>query len=335
MPVQKLWGQKPYYSFDYYLKEHFGQKLYKLSLNAHMTCPNRDGTLDTRGCIFCSAGGSGDFTPDSEQPASSFTPVMTITEQIEEAKKIVAKKYHFTQYIAYFQAYTNTYAPVSQLRKLYMEAVLHPDIAALSIATRPDCLGDDVLALLHEINQIKPVFVELGLQTVHEETAVLLRRGYPLSCFSEAVEKLSALTIPVIVHLILGLPGESKEQMLDSVQYLNTLVQTPSLSGNAPAGFGVKLQLLHILKGTDLAAMHEKGVYTPLSMDEYIDILVDCIGHLSEQIVIHRITGDAPKKLLIAPLWSADKKRVLNTIHKELKEREIWQGKYCCPHNIN
>ena len=326
MPAQKLWGQKPYYSFDYYLKERFGQKLYKLSLNAHMTCPNRDGTLDTRGCIFCSAGGSGDFTPDAGQPVSSITSAMTITDQIEEAKKLVAGKYHFTQYIAYFQAYTNTYAPVSQLRKLYMEAVLRPDIAALSIATRPDCLGDDVLALLQEINQIKPVFVELGLQTIHEETAILLRRGYPLSCFTEAVKKLNDLTIPVITHLILGLPGESKEQMLASIQYLNTLIPTAASAEQLPV-HGVKLQLLHILKGTDLAAMYEKGSYAPLSMDMYIDILIDCISHLSEQIVIHRITGDAPKKLLIAPLWSADKKRVLNTIHKELKERNIWQGK--------
>ncbi|MFT3983856.1 MAG: TIGR01212 family radical SAM protein [Lachnospiraceae bacterium] len=308
MASQKQWGQKPYYSLDYYLREHFGQKLYKLSLNGHMTCPNRDGTIDTRGCIFCSEGGSGDFTP---------AMLSSITAQIEEAKKLVAGKYHSNQYIAYFQAYTNTYAPVSHLRKLYTEAVLHPDIAALSIATRPDCLNHEVLSLLSEINRIKPVFIELGLQTVHEETAGLIRRGYPLSCFTEAVKALHRLSIPVIVHLILGLPNETPAQMLESAQYMNELPVS-----------GVKLQLMHVLKNTDLAALYEAGLYTPLTFKQYSDILLHCIGYLSERIVIHRITGDAPKRLLLAPLWSADKKRVLNTLHKDFRERSIWQGKY-------
>jgi len=308
MAKQKQWGQKPYYSLDYYLKEHFGQKLYKLSLNGHMTCPNRDGTLDTRGCIFCSEGGSGEFTPAG---------LSSVTDQIKEAKKLVAGKYHSDQYIAYFQAFTNTYAPVSHLRKLYQEAALHPDIAALSIATRPDCLNSEVLSLLSDINRIKPVFIELGLQTIHEETAGFIRRGYPLSRFTEAVEALHDLTIPVIVHLILGLPNETPAQMLASAQYMNTLPIS-----------GVKLQLMHVLKHTDLAALYEAGLYTPLTFEQYANILIDCIGHLSEQIVIHRITGDAPKKLLLAPLWSADKKRVLNTLHKEFRERNIWQGKY-------
>ncbi|HOO26841.1 MAG TPA: TIGR01212 family radical SAM protein [Lachnospiraceae bacterium] len=306
--MQKQWGQKSYYSFDYYVKSHFGQKLYKLSLNGHMTCPNRDGTLDTRGCIFCSEGGSGEFTPSY---------LTSVTAQIEEAKKLISGKYHSDRYIAYFQAYTNTYAPVPRLRKLYMEAVLHPDIAALSIATRPDCLGGDVLALLAEINRIKPVFVELGLQTIHEDTAVFIRRGYPLARFTDAVTKLHALAIPVVVHLILGLPGETPAQMLSTVQYMNMLPIS-----------GVKLQLLHVLKHTTLASLYEAGLYTPLTQEAYTSILIDCIGHLCESIAIHRITGDAPKQLLIAPLWSADKKKVLNNIHKELKKQQIWQGKY-------
>lgn len=315
MSKQQQWGQKPYYSFDYYLREQFGQKLYKLSLNGHMTCPNRDGTLDTRGCIFCSEGGSGDFTPAG---------LSSITEQIEESKKLVAGKHHSDQYIAYFQAFTNTYAPVSQLRKLYLEAVLHPEIAALSIATRPDCLDLEVLSLLYEVNQIKPVFIELGLQTIHEETAEFIRRGYSLSCFTKAVDALHRISIPVIVHLILGLPDETPAQMLASVQYMNTLPIS-----------GVKLQLMHVLKHTDLAMLYESGLYTPLTFDQYTDILIDCIGHLSAQIVVHRITGDAPKKLLLAPLWSADKKRVLNTLHKEFRDRNVWQGKYLPENNQN
>jgi len=301
------WGEKRYFSLDYYLKQNFGEKLYKLSLNGGMTCPNRDGTLDTRGCIFCSRGGSGDFASSS---------LLSITEQIETGKSQVAAKYKGSSYIAYFQAYTNTYAPVSYLRKIFTEAILHPDIRVLSIATRPDCLNDEIIDLLKELNKIKPVWIELGLQTIHEETASFIRRGYPLSVFENAVKKLRSEDITVIVHTILGLPGETQSMILDTVKYLNTLdIQ------------GVKLQLLHILKDTDLADYYEKNPFWIPTMDEYFSLLSKCITFLSKDVVIHRLTGDGPKSLLIAPLWSADKRQVLNRMNAYFKQHDIWQGK--------
>lgn len=206
------WNEKRYYSLDYYLKENYGEKLYKLSLNGGMTCPNRDGTLDTRGCIFCSRGGSGDFAADS---------AVSVTEQIEQAKALVASKQTGSSYIAYFQAFTNTYAPVSRLRELFTEAIHHPDIRILSIATRPDCLSEEILDLLGELNQIKPVWIELGLQTIHPKTAAFIRRGYDLPVFEHAVQHLRARNISVIVHTILALPGETPEMMLDTIHYLN------------------------------------------------------------------------------------------------------------------
>ncbi len=307
-----MWDQKRYHSLDYELKNTYGQKIYKLSLNGGMSCPNRDGTIDTRGCIFCSAGGSGDFAADY---------CLSITRQIEEAKKLVSSKNKILKqpkYIAYFQAYTNTHAPVSYLRSIFMEAIRHPDIVILSIATRPDCLDEEVLYLLNELNQIKPVWVELGLQTIHEKTAELIRRGYPLSVFEEKVLKLHQLSITIIVHTILGLPNELKHDMLMTMEYLSKLpIQ------------GIKLQLLHILKGTDLGKQYESGQYTEtLSMEDYIDILISCLEHLPPDRIIHRITGDGPKKLLLAPLWSADKKMVLNQIHKRMKETDSYQGKH-------
>lgn len=301
------WGEKPYYSLDYYLKQTYGEKVYRLSLNGGMTCPNRDGKLDTRGCIFCSAGGSGDFAT---------SPALSITEQIEAAKEKVCKKSNARKFIAYFQAYTNTYAPVEYLRKIFMEAVFHPDIVLLSIATRPDCLDDEVLALLCEIRQHKPVWIELGLQTTHPVTTTFIRSGFTLSDFYMAVERLQKCNIPVIVHLILGLPHETKDMMLDSVAHV----------ANLPI-FGIKLQLLHILKGTDLEAEYQKQPFELLDLDEYANLIADCIEILPANIVIHRITGDGPKNLLIAPLWSSDKKRVLNTISKTLKQRNSYQGK--------
>jgi len=306
MDMQTKWGQKPYYSFDYYLREQFGGKVYKLSLNAHMTCPNRDGTLGDRGCIFCSKGGSGDFAPGH---------LDSITAQLEAAKEYIQAKYHADKFIAYFQAFTNTYAEIPYLRKCYMEAVAHPEVVAISIATRPDCLSDEVLNLLDEINQIKPVYIELGLQTIHKRTADFIRRGYDLPVFDGALEKLNKLTIPVIVHLILGLPNETKEDILESLTYLN----------NKPVS-GVKLQLLHVLKDTDLADYYYNTGFEILSLEKYIDILIDCIGHLTPNIVVHRITGDAPKKLLIEPAWSADKWLVLNSIHAEFEKRGVYQG---------
>jgi radical SAM protein (TIGR01212 family) len=306
-----MWDQKRYHSLDYELKKTFGTKIYKLSLNGGMSCPNRDGTIDTRGCIFCSEGGSGDFAAAYDR---------SISTQIEEAKKKVSAKIsnpEEAKYIAYFQAYTNTHAPVSYLRNIFMEAVKHPDIVILSIATRPDCLSDEVLALLSELNQIKPVWIELGLQTIHEETADFIRRGYPLSVFEDQVYRLNRLGIPVIVHTILGLPKETKHDMLLTMEYISKLpVQ------------GIKLQLLHILKGTDLGSLYETGKFTEvLSLEEYVDIVISCLELLPETMVIHRITGDGPKKLLLAPLWSANKKLVLNRIHSRMKELNSFQGK--------
>lgn len=298
----------PYYSLNTYLKDMYGEKLYKLSLNAGMTCPNRDGTLDTRGCIFCSAGGSGDFAESSN---------LSVTEQIEAAKLRVRNKMKGTKYIAYFQAYTNTYAPVPYLRKVFTEAVMHPDIKILSVATRPDCLSDEVIRLLKELSAIKPVWVELGLQTIHNAAANYIRRGYALSCFDSAVRRLTEADIEVIVHMIIGLPGETKKDMLETAAYI----------ANLPIQ-GIKLQLLHILKGTDLAVDFSHGKFKTLELTQYTDILLSIIERLPDNIVIHRITGDGPKNILIAPLWSGDKKRVLNTIHKEFKLRNTWQGKY-------
>lgn len=285
-----------YYSLNKYLRDTLGDKIYKLSLNAGFTCPNRDGKLGTKGCIFCSAGGSGDFAESSS---------LSITQQIERAKERVAKKIKSGKYIAYFQAYTNTYAPVEILKSKYMEAVNHRDIVALSVATRPDCLGDDVLKLLDEINKIKPVFVELGLQTIHERTARYIRRGYTLDVYDKAVSDLKKIGVNTVVHLILGLPGETKQDMLDSVKYV------------CESGIdGVKLQLLHVLKNTDLEKDYAQGKFKTLEMDEYLDILKSCVDIIPDNIVIHRLTGDGAKKDLISPLWSADKKKVLNAINK-------------------
>lgn len=285
-----------YYSLNKYLRDTFGDKVYKLSLNAGFTCPNRDGKLGTKGCIFCSAGGSGDFAESSS---------LSITQQIERGKERVAKKIKSGKYIAYFQAYTNTYAPVEILKSKYMEAVNHRDIVALSVATRPDCLGDDVLKLLDEINKIKPVFVELGLQTIHERTARYIRRGYTLDVYDKAVSDLKKIGVNTVVHLILGLPGETKQDMLDSVKYV------------CESGIdGIKLQLLHVLKNTDLEKDYAQGKFKTLEMDEYLDILKSCVDIIPDNIVIHRLTGDGAKKDLILPLWSADKKKVLNAINK-------------------
>lgn len=312
-----LWDDKRYYSFNYYLKTRFGEKVYKLSLNAGLSCPNRDGTLGTGGCIFCSEGGSGDFTPPS---------VLPITEQINKAKQlfipsilggshIKKTKQIGSKYIAYFQAFTNTYGPIDYLRQIFHEAITHPDIVALSIATRPDCLGPDILKLLSELNQIKPVWVELGLQTIHEETTSFIRRAYPLSTFQEAVDQLHSIGIDIIVHIIIGLPGETKKNLLETIEYL----------GRLPIQ-GVKLQLLHILKNTDLEPyLNHLSV---LTKDEYLDLLICCIERLPASIVIHRVTGDGPRNLLLAPLWSTDKKGVLNSLHKKMKEKDTWQGKF-------
>lgn len=282
---------------DYCISE-FGEKLYKLSLNGGMSCPNRDGKCGTRGCIFCSQGGSGDFTPSA---------ALDIEAQIEDAKRRVAAKFKGKRYIAYFQAYTNTYAPVEYLRKLFMPIILRDDIAVLSIATRPDCLGDDVMELLKELCAIKPVWVELGLQTVKPESVEYIRRSYETGVYDEAVRKLNALGIHTVTHVILGLPGEREEDMLNTVRHV------------VDAGSkGIKLQLLHVLEGTDLALDYHAGKFEVMTLDGYVEILKKCLDIIPDDVVIHRLTGDGPKKLLIAPLWSGDKKRVLNRINKEI-----------------
>lgn len=294
-------AQEYYRSLNSYLKEIFGCKVYKLALDAGMTCPNRDGTLGRGGCIFCSAGGSGDF---AEKYCSD------VSEQIKRAKLRVSKKYKGDKYIAYFQNYTNTYADIEYLKSVFFPAINEPSVCALSIGTRPDCLGKDVLALLNELNKIKPVFIELGLQTIHEETAEFIKRGYPLPVYDKAVKELRKIGINVVVHIILGLPYETEDMMLETVRYV------------CGSGIdGIKLQLLHVLKDTELEKLYLEGKVKVMSKDEYIKILCDCLEIIPKDVVIHRITGDAPKKLLVAPLWSADKKDVLNSINRELRKR--------------
>lgn len=288
-----------YLSLNEYLKNRFGQKVYKIALDGGFTCPNRDGKIDTRGCIFCSKGGSGDFAEDRN---------LSITEQIENGKRRVEKKIKDGKYIAYFQAFTNTYASVDKLRKIYTQAIEHKDIVALSIGTRPDCLDDEIIELLDELNKIKPIFVELGLQTIHEDTAKYIRRGYTLDVYEDAVEKLHKIGVNVVTHLIIGLPNERIDDMLESVRYV---------CGKTD---GIKLQLLHILNGTDLAKEYKQGKFETLSIEEYTEIIKRCVEIIPNNVVIHRLTGDGAKKDLIAPLWSADKKNVLNTINKALQQ---------------
>ncbi|MGN0383795.1 MAG: TIGR01212 family radical SAM protein [Eubacterium sp.] len=297
-----------YYSLNEYLNKTFGQKVYKISINSGLSCPNRDGRISYGGCIFCSEGGSGDFAESSE---------LSITDQIEAGKKRLSSKFSDKngKYIAYFQAYTNTYGDINYLKDIFTEAINHPDIVALSIATRPDCLPTDILTLLDELNKIKPIWIELGLQTIHENTASYINRGYDFACFKQAVNNLRKLDIDVIVHIILGLPGETNSDMLQTIKCLSDMdIQ------------GIKLQLLHVLKNTRLADDYINKKFKVMTMDNYINLLCDCIKLLPPDIVIHRLTGDGPKNLLIAPLWSADKKHVLNTINHTFKEKNIIQG---------
>ncbi|HCT91540.1 MAG TPA: TIGR01212 family radical SAM protein [Lachnospiraceae bacterium] len=308
MTGRSLWNGRPYYSLDAYCRDTFGEKVYRLPLDGGMTCPNRDGTLGTGGCIFCSAGGSGEFAGSRR---------ISITEQLKEQIAQIRAKRPIRKFIAYFQAYTNTYAPVDTLRKLFTEAVRCPDVVALSVATRPDCLPDETVRLLEELNCIKPVWVELGLQTIHEETARYIRRGYPLSCFTDAVKRLHESSITqIITHTILGLPGESDHHMYETMEFLNMQPVT-----------GVKLQLLHVLSGTDLARDYAEGRFDTLTRTHYIQLVIRCLEILSPDLVIHRLTGDGPKQLLIAPLWSGAKRSVLNDLHHQMKLLDTWQGK--------
>lgn len=308
------WHGKPYYSLDAWCKNTFGRKCYKIALDAHMTCPNRDGSRGARGCIFCSAGGSGEFAVPTEGKS--------VAEQLSEGEALLSRKISLSRnapcIIAYFQAYTNTYAPVEHLERIFSQTLSAPGVCGISIATRPDCLPEEALSLLASLRDRFPdkfIWVELGLQTIHETTARFIRRGYGLDCFESAFSGLQALKLPVIVHVILGLPGESRRQMLETVSYLDCLHP-----------FGVKLQLLHVLRDTDLADCYARKEFEVLEREEYLELVTDCLERLSPDIVIHRVTGDGPKKLLVAPLWSADKRGVLNGLHRTLRERGSFQG---------
>ena len=298
-----------YLSFNDAMRARFGTKVYRLSLQSGCTCPNRDGTIGTGGCTFCSEGGSGDFA----------APLLPIGEQIEEARKRVDAKISASiapqdrRYIAYFQSYTNTYGDPERLRRVYSEALQHPQIVAIDLGTRPDCLPPEMIAMLRDLRSEydKPVWIELGLQTIHEKTAGRINRGYKLEVFEDAYRRLKDEGFEVIVHVILGLPGESREDMLETVRYLSLL--TPALDG-------IKLQLLHILKGTELAREYEADPFPLFTLDSYCDLVVDCLKLLPPQTVVHRLTGDGPKRLLIEPQWSADKKRVLNTLSRKIRE---------------
>lgn len=303
-----------YYSLNEYIRQTYNTKMYKLSLSGGMTCPNRDGLIDNRGCIFCSAGGSGDFT------GAALSKDNNIDIQIDTAKALVSRKYSGSDYIAYFQSYTNTYADVNYLRRLFYDVVKRPEIRILSIATRPDCLSSDIIELLAELNSIKPVWIELGLQTIHERTAKYIRRGYTLDVFEEAVRNLNRIGTRPIVHMIIGLPGENESMILETAKYLSHC----NISG-------VKLQLLHVLKNTDLAQEYFNGSVDILSLTQYSEILGKIIKLLPPDCVIHRLTGDGPKNLLIAPLWSSNKKNVINTINRYLQENTIIQGSEYIP----
>ena len=308
--IPEFWNGKPYYSLDSYLKKTYGTKMYKIALNGGMTCPNRDGTLDTRGCIFCSAGGSGEFTPDR---------IGSIASQLTAGKALLQNKNTGDKCIAYFQSYTNTYAPISTLRQLYTEALMESSVQGISIATRPDCVNESVVNLLTSLKKQFPdkfIWVELGLQTIHEHTATYIRRGYEIPVFEDCVNRLRAKSVPVIVHTILGLPGETTEMILQTINYVNII-----------SADGIKLQLLHVLRGTDLELDYVNHSFSVLSLEEYLNLLIKCIECLSPEIVIHRITGDGPRNLLIAPAWSLNKRNVINSLHKTMKERNAWQGK--------
>lgn len=288
-----------YRTLNEHYQEKFGCKVYKLSIDAGFTCPNRDGTLGDRGCIFCSEYGGGEFAEGECQE---------LGQQLEKAKARVRQKNGKNgKYVAYFQSFTNTYAPVEQLRQLYTAAMEPEEIVGLSIGTRPDCLGEDVVALLKELNRNKPISVELGLQTIHEDTASYIRRGYPTSVYDDALRRLKSAGIEVVTHLILGLPGETEEMAVQSTRHA------------AEAGTdGVKFHLLHVLRGTDLEKDYEMGLFRCLELEEYATILKACLSVLPPQIVVHRITGDGAKRDLVAPLWSGNKKRVLNFLNSYL-----------------
>lgn len=304
-----MWQDKRYHTLNYELRNTFGEKVIKLSLDGGFTCPNRDGTVGNRGCIFCGEEGSGEFA------ASRY---LSIKEQINEQKKLISGKWDKGKYIAYFQNFTNTYSSYEDLKHKYYEALSQEGIVGLAIATRPDCLGEEILNLLEEINQKTYLWVELGLQTIHEKSANFIRRGYSLDVYERAIEELKKRNIKVVTHLIFGLPNESREDILESVKYV-------ARTGT----WGVKFHLLYIQKGTDLYNYYIKNPFPLMNRDEYISLVVDALELLPENIVVHRVTGDGKKELLYEPRWSLDKLRVLSGIDRELKIRDSYQGRKC------
>lgn len=300
-------NQHRYYSLDYYFKEKYNSKVFKVALNGNFTCPNRDGTISTKGCTFCSALGSGDFAGNKND---------TLEKQFKEVKEIMTKKWPNSLYIAYFQANTNTYAPLKKLKELYEKAInLDDNIIAIDIATRPDSISDETLEYLEDLNKRKKVIIELGLQTIHQKTADAINRGYNLNIFEECVKKLRSKNIEIVVHIINGLPYETKEMMLETVKYLNTLdIQ------------GIKIHSLYILKGSIIEKEFQENKFKMLSLEEYVDIVCEQLAIIREDIVIHRINGDAPRDLLIEPKWSIKKLVVMNEIDKEMKKRNYYQG---------
>lgn len=325
------WLNKPYYSLNAYFKHTYGQKIYKIAVDAGLSCPNRDGTLDTRGCIFCSKGGSGDFAVklDGQGECCDARGVLSVKEQIAQGKAKFNKDAG-DKFVIYFQAFTNTYGDPDYLRRIWNQALEEESVVGISIATRPDCLGEEVMEVLRELQeayQDKFIWIELGLQSIHDKTVEYIRRHYPLSQYEEAVRKLNKLGIPYITHIIFGLPGETKEEMLETVFYVEQGVfEQDSHSKIKP--FGMKLQLLHVLEGTDLAEDYRQGKFQTLEMEEYLELVIDALQRINPEIVIHRVTGDGPKKILISPTWSGNKKLVLNTLHKKMREKGARQGDY-------
>ncbi|MDR3598663.1 TIGR01212 family radical SAM protein [Clostridium sp.] len=309
--MNNFWNGKRYHSLNYFLRGKFGEKVFKISLDGGFSCPNRDGKISSGGCLFCSERGSGDFAGNRE---------VSITKQFNYIKEMMAQKWKNGKYIAYFQAYTNTYAPIAELRKKYEEALNQEDVVAIAIATRPDCLDDDVLDLLEEINNKVYLWIELGLQTCNDETAKIINRGYKLEVFENSMRKLKERNIDVVVHDILGLPGETKEDMLKTIEYI-------AHSGAK----GIKLHLLHLIKHTPMVKLYEAGKLEFLSQEDYIELITRGITLLPKDMVVHRLTGDAPRDLLIGPMWSLKKWEVLNSIDKALEENDLWQGKNYTP----
>jgi radical SAM protein (TIGR01212 family) len=308
--MTKTWDGKRYHTLNHFLREKFGEKVFKISLDAGFTCPNRDGRVSTGGCVFCSSRGSGDFAGTAGN----------LVEQFYEVKSMMNKKWKAGRYIAYFQAYTNTYAAVSTLREKYYSILGLKDVVGIAIATRPDCLPEDVLELLAEINEKTYLWVELGLQSIHEKTAKLINRGYSLDAYIKAVKELKKRNIEVVTHGILGLPGESREEMLQTIDFIgNTGTQ------------GIKLHLLHLLKDTRLVEMYERGEFKLMSMEDYVDTVVECIERIPDNMIIHRITGDGPRDTLIGPKWSLKKFEVINAIEYLLMDKDTWQGKRYAP----